>query len=100
MYYVSSEKNDILLCLKDTVFMLQKSAFMSNAKVGFHVRRNSQVLQHKSRVFQHGLKNFSTNRLKTNNHPHLSQNIAITFWSLNFADLFVQSINDPAPGGK
>jgi hypothetical protein len=77
MYYVSSENNDILLCLKDTVFMLQNSAFMSNAKLGFHVRRKSQVLQHKSRVFQYGLENFSTNRLETNNHPHLSQTLQL-----------------------
>jgi hypothetical protein len=51
MYYVSSEKNDILLCLKDTVFMLQNSAFMSNAKLGFHVRRKRQVLQQKKSSF-------------------------------------------------
>jgi hypothetical protein len=57
--------------------MLQNSAFMLNPKLGFHVRRKSQVLQHKSGVFQYGLKNCSTNRLKTNNHPHLSQTLQL-----------------------
>jgi hypothetical protein len=31
--------------------MLQNSAFMSNAKLGFHVRRKSQVLQQKKSSF-------------------------------------------------